>query len=259
MREIRAGSGLGDSIYLQSIVRHLLNRGEEVVPRSNYPDIFKCLNVPVVPMRKHPECMVAHYTLRKGVSGTSQFTDMCIRAGISEEVDLRLDWSQTEHLFNGLPIAVMLPRNPMGRRDGFGRELNPDYRIIDRLISDHKDECFFIQVGKGTALYKYSSINLDLSNQTSIQQLLDISASVSGFVGICSFMIPLAESLNKPYFALWSEKGLRSKTSYINTITPRKIIHKSELAHYAIDSEPFEKVRDNFRVFLQQAASRTYI
>lgn len=250
--EIRAGSGLGDSIYLQSVVRHLAARGERLIVRSNYPDVFKNLEVPVVPMRKFPECRVAHYTLRKSIQGTSQFTDMCMRAGIAEPVDLTLDWERCFN-FPKRSIAVMLPRNPMNRSDGFGHELNPDYRIIDQLISQQTDH-FFIQVGKGKPLFDYSGISLDMANKTSIHELIDACASVDGFIGICSFMIPLAESLNKPYFALWSNRGLKSRTTYIRSITPKKIIHKPGLAHYAIDNEPIDRIRERFGAFLRQAA-----
>lgn len=256
MREIRSGSGLGDSIYLQSIVRHMRMRGRDVIPRSNFPDVFIPLSVPVRPQSKEGSPIVAHYVSGIGRPGTSQFRDMCIMAGIKEPVEMRLDWTPSSlNLLNGLDrplIAVMLPRLPMDRTDGFGAELMPRWTTMQRLID--MAEGSVVQIGKGEQVYRFRGIDLDLSNKTSVRELLDVASMVDGFLGICSFMIPLAESLQKPFFALWSSSGLSSKIAHIRSIRPEKIIHRKDLGHYAIDSQPQDTIEAAFKLFLRQVA-----
>jgi hypothetical protein len=257
IRHIRAGSGLGDSIYLQSIVRHLQKQGQQVIPRSNYPDVFKPLGVPVANFSKEGNPMVAHYVTRIAKTGTTQFQDMCLVAGIKTRVEMRLDWQAKDAgLLMGVRkpvIAVMLPRLPMDRKDGFGKDLMPNWQILQQLLDQVKFSK--VQIGGGDAVYKYSGIDLDLSNKTSITQLLDVASLVDGFAGMCSFMIPLAESLGKPFFCLWSAAGLASRTQYLRHLTPQKVIHNHDLGKYAIDNWKPEKIERIFSEFLLKAGS----
>lgn len=266
IKNIRAGSGFGDSIYLQSVVRHLVSKGESLIVRSDYPDLFEHLNTPVIKFGKGGPAIVAHYSLRKNIPSTSQFQDCCIAAGIKEAVEMRLDWAvrQPDILArHSRPVkreyttlAVMLPRAPMDRKDGFGQELKPDYSVIDGLLQKNSASIVSVLVGAGKPLYTYKSIDLDFSNKTTIPDLLDIASVADGFVGFCSFMIPLAESLNKPFFALWSSRGLKSKVQYVRSITPEKIIHRKDLGHYAVDSATPQAIEKAFAIFLRQATRK---
>jgi hypothetical protein len=58
----------------------------------------------------------------------------------------------------------------------------------------------------------------------------------TAFVGYCSFVIPLAESLNKPALLVWSKRGLRSGQPYIAAIKPEKILHKKTSRHLLDDA-----------------------
>jgi hypothetical protein len=256
MREIRAGSGLGDSIYLQSVARHMVMQGKQIVVRSNYPDVFRPIGVPVVQFHKLGNCVAAHYATRMRMQQTDQFQDMCITAGISGPVEMRLDWQPfNDEFLSGLKrpvIAVMLPRLPMDRTDGFGIDLMPNWHVMQTLID--KCDTSILQIGSGKAVHAFSGIDRDLSNKTSIRDVLDIASMVDGFIGTCSFMIPLAESLGKPYFCLWSGKGLVSETQYLRQITPQKIIHRKDLAHYAVDNSPANRIEQAFEAFLRQIA-----
>jgi hypothetical protein len=140
----------------------------------------------------------------------------------------------------------------MDRKDGFGAELKPDYSIIDRLLAQHREQFVTVQIGAGKPLYVYQSIDIDTANKTTISDLLDIACLVDGFVGYCSFMIPLAESLGKPFFALWAAKGLKSHTSFIRSITPHKVIHRKDLGFYAVDNSEAECIETAFAAFLQK-------
>jgi len=232
---VRGGMGLGDALYVQSVVRHLVDTGLRVKVRTAWPDVFSQLGgaVETAPFARAGVDIVAHYSLRKGLEGTTQFEDCCIQAGIRGPVDLRLDWRPTDlDLVQrlrgaGRPIVcVQLPRVPMGRTDGFGAELLPDCRVIQMAIDALRGRALIVQVGAGQALFEFSGIDVDLANRTSVRQLLDVASVADGFLGYCSFIVPLAESFSKPALIVWSSKGLGSLHQYVRRITPQKVLHR---------------------------------
>lgn len=246
MRSIRAGKGLGDSLYLQAVARHLSQK-ERLKVCSNWPEVFKPLGnrVEVVPFTRQAD-INAHYTLRKWRTDTDQFEDCCIQAGIREPVDFRLDWEpQTDVLPKGPVVLVLLPRLPMDRADGFAKELLPSRDSVQSCINRIKPHASIVQIGSGKALYEYEGIDLDLSNKTSVSGLIDAASQADGMLGYCSFLVPLAESLNKPALFVWSRKGLGSRTPFIRQITPRKILHRDS-SLYVIDDQPVESAADAF-------------
>jgi hypothetical protein len=121
---------------------------------------------------------------------------------------------------------VQLPREPFARLDGFGRELLPDCRVIQRAIDRLKRHAFVIQVGAGKSSYSFDGLDLDLADRTTIAGLIDLACVAQGFLGYCSFIIPLAESLAKPELLIWSRRGLNSRNPFIHAITPQKILHR---------------------------------
>lgn len=240
MKSIRAGRGLGDSLYLQAVARHLVGKGQRLKVCSNWPDVFRPLggSVQVVPFTRLAD-INAHYTLRKARGDTDQFEDCCIQAGIRERVEFRLDWKPGKTLIDSLPkpvVCVLLYRLPMDRVDGFAAELLPEFQQMQRLIDALKGRATIVQIGSGKPLREFQGIDLDLANKTSVSELLDVASVADGFLGYCSFLVPLAESLDKPALFLWSSKGVVSRTSYIRQITPKKILHK-ETSAYVFDAD----------------------
>jgi len=246
MRSIRGGSGLGDAIYVQAIARHLVRKGERLQVCSAWPDVFRPLgdSVEVVPFRRGGVDILAHYSLRKPIDGTTQFQDCCIQAGITEPVELRLDWqpSSVPIMRNGLPVVcVQLPRAPMNRRDGFGSELLPDCRVIQTLIDELSGRALIVLIGSGKPLFKFTGIDVDLSNSTTVPELFDMAHMADAFIGYPSFIIPLAEALDKPSLLVWSSRGLRAPQKYVRQITPRKVLHKPS-SHHVVDDWPRERI-----------------
>jgi hypothetical protein len=198
--------------------------------------------VKVVPFRRDNIDILAHYATRKGINGTTQFRDCCINAFIFSDVELKLDWvtKSNKHIESikapGKPIAcVQLPRAPMGRSDGFGLEILPDCRVIQRAIDRLKKKYTIVQIGAGECLYKFDGIDFDLSNKTTVRELIDIASVADLFVGYCSFILALSESLKKPSIMVWSRAGLNSKDAYIRRIKPSKIIEYQKITKYIID------------------------
>ncbi len=245
MKSIRCGRGLGDSIYLQSVVRHLLKAGGlRMQVASDYPDVFRPLGsrVEVVPFTRRAD-IYAHYVTRKYTPGTTQFQDCCILAGIKEPAELRLDWSVTNPGLVrklqdcGRPLLVVqMPRTPMGRTDGFGKSLLPDCRVLQRMVTEARETHHIVQIGAGVALFKLRGIDTDLANKTTVAETIDVVSAADRCLGYVSFLVPLAESLDKPAMFVWSAKGLRDGQRFVRAITPKKILHKAT-STFVIDEE----------------------
>jgi hypothetical protein len=243
LKTIRGGMGLGDALYVQAVARHLVARGARLQVATSWPDVFKRIDVQTVPFRRSEIDILAHYSRRKN-HRTGQFEDVCIQAGIDGPVELRLDWSADTDLTrrlraDGRPIVcVQLPRSPMGRSDGFGAELLPDCKVIQRAIDSLAGRALVVQIGAGQALFRFRGIDVDLSNETTVAELLDVASVADGFLGYVSFLVPLAESFSKPAMLVWSKRGLRSPTGYIRQITPAKVLHRSSSMHVIDDWRP---------------------
>lgn len=261
MISVRSGRGFGDGLYLQSVARHLVECGERVEVCSDYADLFRPLKgrVVVSPFRRERIDRIAHYIRRKGIAGSDQFRDCCISAGISEDVDLRLDWSASNAELvervgaSGRPaIVVQLPRAPMAREDGFGADLMPDCRVIQRIIDQVKPWAFVVQVGKGVPLFRFSGIDLDLANRTSVADVVDVASLSAGVLGYCSFIVPLAESLRKPALLVWSRSGLNSNVEFIRSIVPSKIIYRAATTRYVMDDCSDAELCEGVNAFREQ-------
>lgn len=267
MRTLRGGRGLGDSIYLQSIA-HFLTRSdqERLCVATDYPALFEQMGrrIKTIPFTRQGVTIVAHYVARKQIYGTSQFTDMCMQAGLhAGSVALHLDWKCTDEAriaevkARGRPyVCVQLPRAPMGRIDGFGAELLPDCNAIQKALDAIGQHATLVQIGAGRPLFEFTGIDLDLADKTTISQLVDIVQGSAGVVGYPSFIVPLAESLERRSLLFWSRAGLRSPTPFISSICPQKIVHKTGLATVVKDNATDQEIIHAARTFLGHPQAR---
>ncbi len=251
MKSIRCGRGFGDSLYLQAAVRHLLMHGGlRMRVASDWPDVWRPLGerVEVIPFTRRVD-IVAHYVMGKKRLDTTQFEDVCQRAGIDGPAELRLDWTMTnprladEVTSGGRPVLIVqMPRTPMGRTDGFGRTLLPDCRAIQALIDRDGSASKVVQIGAGRPLFDLRGIDLDLANRTTVAETIDAVSVADRCLGYVSFLVPLAESLDKPATFVWSRRGLNDGQPFIASITPRKVLHKAS-SRAVIDEEVLLDVR----------------
>jgi hypothetical protein len=252
---VRGGAGLGDALYVQAIARHMVGRGMcDVEVCTEWPDVFRPLGdkVKLSPFRRRPITHLAHYSLRRGITGTSQFEDCCIQARVAGPVDLRIDWTPVNAALVsrlrscGRPVVlVQMPRTPFDRTDGFGAEFLPDVAMIQRAIDKLRDKAFLVQIGKGrperfdgkrlVAFAGYGGIDLDLANTTSVADVIDAAFAADAFLGQCSFMVPLAESFAKPALFVWSRRGLNSPHQVIRQMAPAKVLHRKDKCRAVID------------------------
>lgn len=234
MISIRGGAGLGDSIYLCAIAAHLVREGYKVEACSNWPDLFRYTGVEVSPFRRERINRLAHYSARKGFVGSTQFQDCCASARV-KDVALTLPWIAAEVSIPRPFVCVQLPRSPMGRRDGFGKEILPDCGKIQQAINMLRGRATVVQIGAGQPLYRFDGIDIDLANKTTVAGMIDVASHASAFIGYPSFIVPLAEALDKRALLVWSRKGLASGTLYVRQITPQKVIHKAS-SRWVIDN-----------------------
>ena len=229
---------------------------------TDWPDVFMQYGdkIEIKPFTRERINIIAHYTLRKPFKGTTQFEDCCLQAGITDKVDFRLDWTITRHDLtdnvkrqaNGKPILLVeMVREPMNRTDNFAVELLPKYEVMQNIFDKLKPHYFTVLIGKGKPKYEYTGIDLDLRDQTDVQDLINLASIADALFGYCSFFVPLAESLNKKAMFVWAKKGLVSVEQFIRTITPEKILHKPS-SHYVIDNWDDEKITEKINGFLQQ-------
>lgn len=256
MKRIRGGSGLGDAIYLRPVADHFLKAGHQVVVMSDYREVFHGSNARVEPFTRANCNVVAHYTTRKNCPSTNQWQDIAINAGI-EGLALSFKWEVANEVLvkdlqamaAGKPIVMVNGgRHPMGRADGYARELLPERRAFDAVLAG-LEGCFTVEVGKGNELYPLVA-DCDLSDRTSVSDLLDIASIASGLVGQCSFMIPLAEAFDKPLLVVWAHQGLTSGTEFIRQCTPQKILSKPT-SHFVMDDWTDEQIKEAVGAFRQ--------
>lgn len=262
MRAIRAGRGLGDALYMQSIVRDLIaDQSERIEVCTDWDDLFAGFGdmVRLAPFRRERVHLISHYTSRKKSRGTDQFQDCCLNCGIAASVDLRLEWTPRSDPFwdaRRPVVVVQMPRAPFARTDGFGRELLPQQFAVQRAINALQGRATVVQIGKGKPLYELEGIDIDLANRTTVAELLDVACAADAFLGYVSFMVPLAESLKRPALFIWSRRGRNSSHHYINTITPQKILHRPELSQVAWDDWGNSQIDEAVNALLEAVGSR---
>lgn len=243
---IRAGSGLGDSIYLQSIVRDFVENGKRIEVMTNFPEVFRPIATKI---GLHPfargATIQAVYSGRKNIRTTDQYMDMCQAAGLRYVPEMRLDWVvQNQPLVNRVKAAagtrkilfVAKLREPMGRGDGFGMDILPRGRAFDLILNAlrEKGAWYVVQVGSGKELYHLAGIDERIEG-TSVSDVLDLGFIADGFLAQCSFAIPLAESFNRRGLIVWSANGLKSRNEFLRGITPQKVIHRKDKLRFVID------------------------
>lgn len=252
---IRGGAGLGDAIYIRPIAEHFVRAGEKVTVCSGYPDVFLGSGAAVEPFDRFNIQVLAHYVGGKRDTTTNQWQDICRSAGVS--VPLRFDWQvRNPQLLEAIKadaggrslVLVHGGRTPMGRTDGFGKELLPQKSAFDAALGAVGDSCFLVRVGKGADLYPLD-VDVDLNGSTSVSDLLDIASICDGVIGQCSFAIPLAEVFDKPLLVVWAAHGMQSNMHpYICQITPQKVLSKPT-SSFVVDDWTVDAIQEAARTF----------
>lgn len=251
---MRGGSGLGDALYVRGVAEIMLRQGEQITVCSDYPDVFYGLDISVEPFRRTGINRLAHYALRKSIKETSQWADVCIQAGVTVE-PMAINWTaknpflthDIRHRAGSRPLVLVHGGVvPMGRKDGFGAEVLPLKRGFDVVLRGFAD-CYTVRVGRGKPAYDFH-VDADLTDVTSVTDLIDLAQECDGIVGQCSYAVPLAEAFAKPAMFVWSQAGLDSKSQYVRQITPAKVLSRDS-SMFVLDTWSDEQIRDEVNAF----------
>lgn len=254
MIRVRGGSGLGDSIYMRPIVDHVVASGRPAMVYSNFADVFIGSGARVEPFNRLRTEVIAHYTGGKSNPLTTQWDDVCRCAGMGW-MPFEFPWTvrngrlidRMREAAAGRPIVLVHGgREPMGRRDGFGRELLPVREAFVAALEAF-DDCLLVGIGKAEPLYSLP-VHQDLNGGTSVSDLMDLASDCDYVVGQCSFAVPLAEAFDKPFLGIWSAVGLASTTPFIRQITPNKVLSKPTSRH-VIDDWRHVTIKEAARAF----------
>ena len=126
VKRIRSGRGLGDTLYMRSLVRHLVGIGKNLQVCTDYPELFEGMPVTFDVFSRHNIDYLSHYTKHKADQRTNQWQDICKTAGV--EAELKIDWkvknkslvNEILDMANGRKVLfVHGGREPMARKDRF--------------------------------------------------------------------------------------------------------------------------------------------
>jgi hypothetical protein len=250
---IRGGRGFGDALYVRPIAEFFVRNGQSVTVMSDYADVFIGSGAKVDPFNRDRINVTAHYTHGKHNPSTTQWQDVCRSAGV--QTPFCFTWNIRGRALiervaaeaKGRPILLVNGgREPMNRIDGFGRALLPERKVFDYLLSRFAD-CLTVRIGKGRAIYPIQC-DMDLSDATSVADVLDLAQGAAGVIGQCSFAIPLGEVFDKPVLVLWSHAIEKSPQPFIACMTPVKLLSKPTSA-FVRDDAGAKGIEDAAAVF----------
>lgn len=253
---MRGGAGLGDAMYVRVVAEHFSRKGRRVTVATPYPDVFDGAGVETIPFTREKIDVIAHYSEAR-YSKETQFKDMCLRAGIHEDIPLRFKWQpknnklldrMRERAAGRKILMVNGGREPFGRDDGLGLDLMPKREAFDAVLGQLSD-CLTVSVGNGKRQFYSPAAELDLVGQTSVSDVLDLGTICDGFVAQVGFCVPLAECFDKPFLGVWARKGLTTPSRpLLSTVTPKKILTR-KTSHYVIDDFDKEQLQERVRAF----------
>lgn len=258
---IRGARGLGDAILVYQVVKYFINKGErDIIVKTNYPEIFEGLPVKTVQLGdlRYKEDINCRYGDRYSIYETNILQDTAIMAGIKEPLSLQYKYKcdkQFKFMTNKKVCVIRNPAYPMNYKKKNQTEiLVPRIEFYQRIIDEFKDRLYFILLGWGDDLKpKLTGIDEDLSGTSNISELFAIIDSSDVVLTQPGYMCPMAESLNKKLFVIFSARGMRTNQSFYRHIRPAKVLtKKSSIA--CTDREPIEQIIEKFGNYIEEGA-----
>lgn len=255
---MRGGAGLGDALYIRAVAEWFVRKGQTVTVATPYPAVFEGAGVQTIPFTRANIDVLAHYSEDRYRQETKQFRDMCLRAGIKEEVPLRFEWQtrnpalveeMRERAGGRQILLVHGGREPFGRNDGLGLDLIPKADCFKSVLAELRD-FFTVGIGDGKRQFYKPDVEMDLVGKTSVTDLLDLGKLCDGIVAQVSFCVPLAECLDKPFLGVWAHKGLcvPTRSPLLKTVTPKKILSKPT-SLWVVDDFTEEQIQEGVLAF----------
>jgi hypothetical protein len=255
--DIRSGSGLGDAIYINSVVQELLKEHSNIILRTKYPGVFASLPIRTKEFTKGGENLAFNYggSLRRRKT-SNIYEDLLQAAGLPMDTEMGTAWEyipskisdQVLEVF-GKMAFISSPHVPFGRNDGRGDKMIPNWKKFQPLIDRCKELGYYtVMAGSGKLMHEFKNIDLNLHSQTSVHDIMNIGQMSDLFIGQCGFVIPLGEGFKKPTFTILARAGLDDKDDwFINNVTLTKILSRlGTTSNGAIDDEPDSIIMERF-------------
>ena len=250
MIELRAPRGLGDAVYLRAVVLHLLALEHKVGVHTLWPAAFADLPVRVGNMEDslgRPNLRIVAYELgRLNPDNLSNFATACLRAEITEPVELRLGWTVRNHallervtrMAAGRPIMLYQPTK--STRNTEQQLMRPARKVYNAFVAAQK-QYFRIKLGQPPFVESDAGApcELDLFGATSIHDMFDL-ATICDFAFGESCVVPmLAEACDKPFAIMFTRRALdytgSMQNQRIRNVTPERLFHKKHLGTAVYD------------------------
>ena len=214
MKSIKGLSGFGDAIYLRVAVEWMLiNMPDQYLVTTNYPDVFRDLDVKTIPFNRGMKAEYNFtYLLRKYESGSTQFSDMCVNAGIGI---IPFESKLAERRPSGLTVVNNL-YSPLDGCDPVSDCLRPRKEDYESLVSNYKN-VVYLKEGK----YKFIAL-VNILNRASL------------FITQQGWGTAIAEMLNVPTIICFTKRGYECSDPFFSSIKPEKIIEKKTTTHIAL-------------------------
>lgn len=247
MKYLNAAKGLGDAIYLRAVVLHLLAQGETLTVVTGWPDVFSDLPVTVKPLSSatgdedwHHAKPCLHCRI---ITDVDQFAMACRQAGITEPVELRMNWR-----VKNTDLVARIKREAAGRKvfvyqplkkaSNVNQDLaRPQWGAFRKVVEKHADH-FRVRLGHPAHLDDTPApCELDLFGKTSVTDAFDIATIADVFFGEPCYLFILAQAMNKPSISMFSGRGADSGRHRIVNFSPERLFHKRHLTSAIYDDE----------------------
>lgn len=237
MKQLNASKGLGDALYLRAIVLHLLGKGEKLEVFTGWPDIFSDLPVTVKPYSAatgdedwHHAKPCLHCRI---VTDMDSFSMACQQAGISEPVELRVDWKVRNpaivaRVKREAGARKILVYQPLKKAVNQNQELARPQQDAFLNALDARADYFRVKLGHPN-LDNAGACELDLFGKTSVTDAIDIATAADLFFGEPCYLFILAQALKKPSVVMFSGRGADSGRHRITNFSPARLFPKPDL------------------------------
>ena len=238
--DVKGQRGFGDSLCLYPVVRWLCKTNKPIHVYSDHPEVFEPLNCVVRPYEEGS--INAGYLSQKSGPRT-QFQDICNSINIPE-VPFVIDPPKNNVISidtqGRLLCVVVQPYKSFPgmkiRHDGLDDQ-TPDWDVMQNMINFNRNEFCF--VGVGSSSNSFSNLDYDFSGQphTPYKILLDLISQAEIVFCQVGYMMHLAEGLGKMACVVFSKKSKTSKSDFVRTITPQKVLVGKAMSAYDDDRE----------------------
>lgn len=257
--KLRTAGGLGDALYIRALLRYINKK--DVFISNGHRSMFDDMDVirwTGFKEEANTEDINCQYVHRRDMIETNQFEDTFILSGVKYDdiPPFNLDMDLSKH---HIPIdtkfkKLCLVKLPSYRSTGDivkNKDMQPDIRLFQSMIDSTKDIYYYVSVGsESDKVDSIKGIDCDLTGKTTEKQLLWLASKSDMILTQCGHMLPIAESLDKKVFVLFSHKSINSDNYITRTATPSKVITKGHVA-YAYDNE--EGIIDKWLLYANES------